>query len=177
MSRKVILYLAVSLDGYIADADGQVAWLDAACPEQSTPSSYDQFIALIDTVIMGRRTYDQIITELSPERWPYCGLTSYVLTHPPDVDQPSIFFRSQPLSTLLQTLRQQPGRDIWLCGGADLVQQARAQNLIDRYYLTVMPVLLGQGLPLFQSGLAPTALSLQACWHEGALVNLIYDRL
>lgn len=174
--RKVILYMAVSLDGYIADAQGGVEWLETACPEQTDTQSYPAFIAGIDTVILGRRTYEQIVTELSPEVWPYADLDCYVLTHHPPSDQPGIHFRSQPLAELLHTLKQTPGRDIWLCGGADLVRQARQQDLIDRYHLTLIPLLLGQGLPLFPAGAGPCALTLHSVRPDGAFVDILYDR-
>ncbi len=78
---KVILYIAMSLDGYIADRDGGVAWLDGDGSDCGHPGSYPDFIQTVDTVVLGYRTYHQIISELSPENWVYRGLKSYVFTH------------------------------------------------------------------------------------------------
>ena len=79
--RNVILYIAMSLDGYLADANGGVAWLDGDGSDSLHPGSYEAFSETVDTVLMGYRTYRQIVTELSPETWPYCGKTTYVWTH------------------------------------------------------------------------------------------------
>lgn len=79
--RKVSLFIAVSLDGYIADVDGKVDWLKGQESTGAESESYDNFIKDIDTVIMGWNTYNQIITELSPDEWVYSGLKIYVITH------------------------------------------------------------------------------------------------
>ena len=79
--RKAVLFIAVSLDGYIADQNGQVDWLNGQEPGEDNGDSYSQFIQTVDTVVMGGRTYRQVAEELSPGQWPYQGLTSYVVTH------------------------------------------------------------------------------------------------
>ena len=71
--RKAVAYLAVSLDGYIADADGGVGWLGAFADEQED-RGYEAFVQSVDTVVMGGRTYRQVAEELSPGAWPYEGL-------------------------------------------------------------------------------------------------------
>lgn len=81
--RKVILYVAVSLDGYIADAQKSVHWIKGQDDSAEMLDTYTPFFASVDTVIMGKRTYDQIVTELSPERWPYTEAETYVFTHKP----------------------------------------------------------------------------------------------
>ena len=89
--RKVILYIAVSLDGFIADRQGGVDWLERASNGEED-SGYDEFIQKVDTVLMGYKTYHQVTTQLSPDQWPYQGLTTYVLTHRHlDVKKASIF--------------------------------------------------------------------------------------
>lgn len=78
--RKVILYIAQSLDGYIAKENGDVDWLVGEGKEEVLDCGYDEFLSGIDTVIMGRKTYEQVINELSPKVWPYEGKNSYVFT-------------------------------------------------------------------------------------------------
>ena len=80
--RKAVLYIALSLDGFIADSAGGVGWLHGHDPALEE-GSYGEFAATVDTVIMGRRTYDQVRGELSPGAWPYEGMDCYVLTHRP----------------------------------------------------------------------------------------------
>ena len=81
--RKVILYIAMSLDGYIADQNGNVDWLNEYDSDEDVEGtdSYSLFLDKVDTVIIGYNTYHQIVTELSPEQWVYKGLKSYVITH------------------------------------------------------------------------------------------------
>ena len=79
--RRIVLYIAMSLDGYLADSAGGVDWLTGQDPAWDGDGGYSDFIRTVDTVIMGRRTYDQITTQLSPGSWPYEGLSAWVLTH------------------------------------------------------------------------------------------------
>ena len=79
--RSVILYIAMSLDGYIADREGGVEWLAGQEPGQDMPDSYSTLLERIDTVLLGWNTYHQLTTQLSPEQWPYEGLDCYVFTH------------------------------------------------------------------------------------------------
>ncbi len=79
--RKIILYIAVSLDGYIADKNGSVNWLAGQDEEAENEDTYSEFIKDIDAVVMGWNTYAQVSRELSPEKWPYENLTSYIVTH------------------------------------------------------------------------------------------------
>lgn len=79
--KKVVLYIAMSLDGYIADCRRSVDWIKGQDDSAEMPDTYSAFFDTIDTVIMGKRTYDQITTELSPDTWPYAGAVTYVLTH------------------------------------------------------------------------------------------------
>lgn len=79
--RRIVLYIAMSLDGYLADPAGDVDWLTGQDPSWEGDGGYSDFVRTVDTVILGRRTYDQITTQLSPSAWPYEGLSAWVLTH------------------------------------------------------------------------------------------------
>ena len=78
--RKISLFIAMSLDGYIADSKGSVEWLTGQSNDDSI-DAYSEFVKDIDTVIMGWNTYHQIITKLSPDKWVYDDFTTYVVTH------------------------------------------------------------------------------------------------
>lgn len=82
--RKVVLYIAMSLDGYIADKNNSVSWLSGDHSETNAIVSYFSFYDTVDTVILGWNTYHQIVNELSPNEWPYKEKTTYVLTHHKD---------------------------------------------------------------------------------------------
>lgn len=174
--RQVMAYLAMSLDGYIADQAGGVDWLDTGNSGQEEDSGYAAFLREIDTVVMGRATYDQIVTQLSPREWPYTGMTSYVFTHRPLPDQREIRFVSGPPESLLRHLRARPGKGIWLCGGADLIRQWLERDLIDQYILTFIPVLLGGGIRLFPETGQRFPLTLLSTREENGLLECRYSR-
>ena len=143
--RKVICYIAMSLDGYIADENGRVDWLN---DESIQDDSYESFIAGVDTILMGRNTYDQIVHELAADIWPY-EQPCYILTHHPCQDHDKIYFWNEDPRLLIRQLKQAPGKAIWVCGGANLIHQLHED--IDEYQLAVMPCVLGEGISLFQN--------------------------
>lgn len=79
--KKIRLFIAMSLDGYIADSKGGVQWLEGQGNDKENVDAYGEFVKDIDTVIMGWNTYHQIVTELSPNEWVYDDFTTYVITH------------------------------------------------------------------------------------------------
>ena len=174
--RPVVLFLAMSLDGYIADRRGGVDWL-AGQSGAEEPDSYERFAATVDTVVMGWNTYRQIRTELSPEVWPYPQFTTYVVTHRQGsfADCPErVRITGEDPCALVERLREEPGGAIWICGGADVAQQLMEADLIDRYHLSLIPVLLGGGIPLFGRAAMPLRLLEQR--SADGIAELIYER-
>ncbi len=171
--RRIILYIAMSLDGFIADKNGGVHWLGGDGSEPESFGSYSRFIETIDTVILGWNTYYQIVTELSPEVWPYAGKTSYVVTHRRKEDADGIIFTGQSLPELATRLKAQGGKDIWICGGAGIAQQMMKENLIDEVCVSVIPMLLGEGIRLFEGVQIP--LKLMRTEHYNGIVDLVYQ--
>lgn len=174
--REVILYIAMSLDGYIADKNGGVDWLGGQDANDQSMGSYEDFIKEIDTVIMGYRTYHQIVTELSPDQWVYQGMKTYVLTHHPLESTNEIVFTDQTVKNLIANLKSQNGKHLWICGGADVVNQCIQNNLIDRYHITVMPTLLGDGIKLFDKQRMETKLKLVRSQSYNGMMDLVYER-
>lgn len=174
--RKVILYIAMSLDGYIADEKGGVQWLTGENAENEDMGSYPEFIKGIDTVILGWNTYHQIITELSPDNWVYSGMKTYVITHNSFEATEEIICYKEPLEYLINTLKAEEGKDIWICGGAAIVGQLIEKNLIDRYYITVIPTLLGGGIELFNKNHEELKLKLISTETFNGMVDLVYER-
>lgn len=175
--RKVILYIAVSLDGYIADSKGSVDWISGQDEAAEMEDTFTPFFSNIDTVIMGRKTYHQVVTELSPGQWPYGGAVTYVLTHHPDTDDTDgIRFRNMDASSLVEELKKQPGKDIWICGGAETARQLIANNLIDLYHLAIIPVLLGSGTRLFESTGKAIKLTMAGTKEYNGIVEMMYKR-
>lgn len=174
--RKVILYIAMSLDGFIADEEGKVDWLMGEDEAYSGDYGYEAFVRTVDTVIMGRKTYEQIVTELSPDVWVYEGMKTYVLTHKEMEDKEEITFFSGQVSELVEALKQQPGKDIWVCGGGEVIRELMKEDLIDEYWLSVMPVILGGGIRLFQGDHSTMHLHLKESRAENGAVCFTYVR-
>lgn len=147
--RKIVLFIAMSLDGYIADVDGKVDWLIGQDSDVESNDSYEDFVNSVDTIIMGWKTYHQVITELSPEQWVYDNLQSYVITHRKCTPKSNVMFVSKNPCVLVNELKQKSGKDIWICGGAYIVRQLIQDNLIDKYYISIIPTILGNGIRLF----------------------------
>lgn len=175
--RRTILYLSLSLDGFIADAQGGVDWLGGEREDYPGDYGYAAFEETVDTIVMGRTTYDQITTRLSPEQWPYPGLRCYVLTHRPVEDRPEATFLAASAEELIRTLREGTGRkDIWICGGGTVARQLIQADLIDVYWLCVLPVLLGDGVSLFQKGGPTIPLRLLRTRQENGVLECVYVR-
>lgn len=172
--RKVVLYISLSLDGYIADVGGGVGWLGGQEPDYTGDYGYGDFIRTVDTLLMGARTYRQVTEELSPDSWPYQGMETYVLTHRSEPDTPECRFVNGSPVKLLRQLRQTEGGDIWICGGANLIGQCMEE--IDELHLSIMPILLGRGVPLFPSGGPAESLRLTALRQENGVIDCVYQR-
>ena len=174
--RRVTLYIAMSLDGYIADRGGGVDWLKGEREEAETPDVYGEFIREVDTVLMGYNTYRQVTQELSPGQWIYSDLTAYVFTHRRLDSSEGIFFTDEDPGELLERLKAEEGKTIWVCGGADLIRQLMDGDLIDQYYITVIPLLLGEGIRLFGRGGRELPLHLLRTQSYNGMTDLVYER-
>ena len=150
---QITLYIAASVDGYIADAAGGVGWLpsgDDGNTGEGGDYGYGAFYAGVDAIVMGRRTYDQVRQFGVP--WPYAGKPVYVFTTRPPDDAPPAgvrFLRSDAADFVRTIAPRHAAGSIWLVGGANLAGQFRAAGLIDEYRVFVIPIILGRGIPLF----------------------------
>lgn len=174
--RKVVLFIAMSLDGYIADAYGKVDWLEGQNRDEENMDTYSMFIKDVDTVLMGWNTYHQIVTELSPDEWVYDGLTVYVITHRELSSTDTIIFTGKNPCDIVTELKQEQGKNIWICGGANLIQQLMKEDFIDEYYISVIPTILGAGIRLF--GMLPQEMKLKLIHTQNynGITDLIYAR-
>lgn len=173
--RKISLFIAMSLDGYIADSKGNVEWLQGQGDGEDI-DTYSEFIKDIDTILMGWNTYHQIVTELSPNEWIYRDFITYVITHNEHTSSDKIRFVNRDPADLIKSFKNENVRDIWICGGADLVQQLVNQDLIDRYYITVIPTLLGSGVRLFENAEHEIKLKLLNTRSYNGMIDLNYMR-
>lgn len=174
--RKVTLYIAASLDGYIADDRGGVDWLNGQGSEEENVDTYSAFIKDIDTVVMGWKTYHQVATELSPDEWVYSALTSYIITHRTCPSTETLKFVQEDPCEVVRRLKQEPGRGIWICGGANIIQPLVKADLIDEYYISVIPTLLGSGIRLWGETETERKLKLTGTQTYNGITELIYAR-
>lgn len=172
--KKISLFIAMSLDGYIADRKGSVNWLVGHDNDDDSVDTYSEFVKEIDTVIMGWNTYHQIVTELSPNEWVYHDFTAYVVTHNPKTSSDKIRFINENPVELVKKLREKNGKGIWICGGANLIQQLVREDIIDCYYITVIPTILGAGIRLFEKTDHEIQLRLLKTQSHHGMTDLIY---
>ena len=173
--RKVVLFIAMSLDGYIADKEGKVDWLQGVKEYEDDMISYNEFIKDMDTVIMGWNTYEQIVSELSKDSWVYEDFMSYVITHRQMEDKACIKFVNDNVCSLIKELKMKKGKDIWICGGANIVSQLMKEALIYRYHISVIPTILGDGISLFEKNNKEIKLKLIDTKTYNGIVDLIYE--
>ncbi|MCB0570755.1 MAG: dihydrofolate reductase [Phaeodactylibacter sp.] len=144
--RRIRLYIAASLDGFIARRDGAIDWLSSV-EKAGEDYGYTEFLGSIDTTLMGYATYAQVLTFGA---FPYSEQKNYVFSRqqrPPD-GNPVTFVAEDP-AAFVSRLRQQPGGDIWLIGGGQLNAVLLQAGLVDELILSIIPVALGDGIPLF----------------------------
>jgi len=173
--RKISLFIAMSLDGYIADSTGSLDWLQGQGDGEDI-DTYSEFIRDVDTILMGWNTYHQIVTELSPDEWIYRDFISYVITHNERTSSEKIRFVNRDPVDLLKSLKKENGRNIWICGGANLVRQLVNQDFIDCYHITVVPTLLGSGVRLFENAKQEIKLKLLNIRSYNGMTELNYVR-
>lgn len=146
--RKVILYIAVSIDNYIAKPDGDTSWLHN--PEyiiDNEEFGYTKFIDGIDTTLMGHNTYKVVIGFDVP--FPYADKTNYVFTRSAKAKDEHAKFIDNDVPGFVNSLKNLEGKDIWLIGGGQINTLLLEQGLIDEMIITQIPIVLGTGLPLF----------------------------
>ncbi len=174
--RKVVLFIAMSLDGYVADKSGGVAWLGGDGSDETNFGTYAEFIDTVDTVILGRKTYTQIVTELSPDNWVYTGMKSYVMTREEHESSEEISFVNGDVCDLITEIKEQEGKNIWICGGAAIANALHKKGLIDTYHVSVIPSILGEGTRLFDKCESETKLKLIKTVSYNGIVDVIYEK-
>ena len=147
--RPVVLFIATSADGFIARENGAIDWLPAG---DGNDYGYKAFIKTVDTVLMGRKTYEQVLTFGT---FPYPDKRCYVFsrnrrksTDRGKTPPPDRFVSADPVA-FVKRLRRRKGSSIWLVGGARLIQPLHEAGLIDEYIISICPIVIGSGIPLF----------------------------
>ncbi len=173
--KKIRLYIAASIDGYIARNNGDLDWLTEFPINAETNYGYDDFFKSIDTVIMGGRTYRDILC--MDVVWPYREKMTYVITRNPMKEKESIRFVTDNIIDTIFQLREESGKDIWLVGGGEIITMLLKQNLVDEMIITHIPVILGNGIPLFPNNPKESIWDLQkAINYSNGVIQVSYKR-
>jgi dihydrofolate reductase len=168
--RSIRLFIACSLDGYIAREDGGVDWLF-----HDQDYGMSEFYKSIDTVLIGRKTHDFMIRSGFPY---YKGKKNCVFSRSKKPEKTEhVQFVSEDVRDFVEALQKRPGKGIWLVGGARLIESFLKEGLIDEMILSIHPVVLGKGIPLFGGDFKPIDLELSKCVpYDSGLVQLWYRR-
>lgn len=147
--RKIIVYIAISADGYIARLNGDVSWLDR--PRPKGQYGMGAFMKGIDTILWGRKTYTKAIEAGMKAGGFGSKLKNYVFSRQPQ----GPLFRGfelvrDPIKPFAQRLRAQPGKDIWMMGGGNIIASFLDEEEIDEFSIHVIPILIGEGIPLIK---------------------------
>lgn len=145
--RKLILYIATSLDGYIATEDDSLEWLFKI--EGEGDNGYSEFYKTVDTILIGRRTYDWVIDKEKGE-FPYKNKKCYVFSKSISGKNENVEFINCDIVEFTNKLKEEVGGNIWIVGGGDLLHFFIKERLVDEFIITVAPTLIGRGIPLFK---------------------------
>jgi len=182
---KAQYYCAATLDGFIADTDDGIDWLTgyegeyAGGEGRPLDGPYDEFYAEVGALVMGSATYEYVLDHGGG--WPYAGKPTWVLSSRdlprPDADDDGLRIVAAAVPDLLDELRAAAGeRNIWVVGGGNVASQFADAGALDELLITVVPVVLGEGKPLFDRALPGRALQLTGTRaYANGMVELRYS--
>lgn len=173
MRRKIILNLAMSLDGFIADLDGKFDWIVGDGSHQlDTPEifTFDTFLAHVDSVVMGRKAFEICDPEM------FKNQHIIVASSGQHEDKDHICFISEDPVYHVKSMLKAPGKDIWIFGGGILADAFIKADIIDEYIIGVIPIILGKGIPLFLGEHEERRLSLKRYYMQEGIAILHYER-
>lgn len=175
-NRKVILYISMSLDGYIATKDDDLSWLSIV-QKEGLDYGYGAMLERSDTYLVGRKTYD-VVLNLTGGDFPQAAqLKCYILTRENKAPENGVTFYNGDIEALISELKSQEGKDIYCDGGGQIVKMLMEKDLIDEYIISVIPISLGDGIRLFQGGTPRLELELVSSESfDTGLVQLHYKR-
>ena len=174
--RKISLFIAASLDGYIAKPNDDLSFLKIV-EKEGKDYGYAEFTNTIDTLIIGRKTYDYVLKEIGPSHYDNGQRDVYVITRTERPQVGRTMFYSGNITKLVKRLKSEKGKNIYCDGGAEVINELLKQDLIDDLIISVIPVLLGSGTRLFKDGRPEQVLEfITVKTFETGLTQLHYKR-
>jgi dihydrofolate reductase len=175
-TRKLIVYISMSLDGFLATKDDGLDFLSMV-EKEGEDYGYAAFNETVDTYIVGRKTYE-IVLNLTGGGFPAAKQHQcFVITRQKREPENGVTFYNGPIEDLIKDLKGKPGKNIYCDGGGQIVKLLTDQNLIDEYIISIIPILLGDGKRLFIGETTTIPLQLLDCKkYDTGLVQLRYAR-
>lgn len=173
---KLSLFIATSLDGYIAKPNDDLSFLSLV-EKEGEDYGYAQFIDNIDAVIVGRKTYDYVLKEIGSSHYDNGKRDVYVITKASRQSEGRTVFYNKNLVSLIQKLKSEQGKNIYCDGGAEVINELLKHDLIDEIIISIIPILVGDGTKLFKDGRPEQQLELISVkTFDTGLAQLHYKR-
>jgi len=174
--RKISLFIAMSLDGYIAKPNDDLSFLKIV-EKEGEDYGYKEFTDTVDTLIIGRKTYDYVLKEIGSSHYDNGQRDVYVITRTERPQVGRTIFYTGNITDLVKRLKSEKGKDIYCDGGAEVINELLKCDLIDEFIISVIPVLLGNGTRLFKDGRPEQTLEfIEVKTFETGLTQLHYKR-
>ena len=174
--RKLSIFIATTLDGYIAKPNDDLSFLKLV-EKEGEDYGYAEFTSTIDTIILGRKTYDWVVREIGSSHYDNGERNVYVITRTERPATGKTKFYTGDLSELIRQLKSEEGKNIYCDGGAEIINELLKNDLIDELIISVIPVLVGNGTRLFNDGRPEQQLELLTTKSfDTGLVQLHYKR-
>lgn len=174
--RKLILYVSMSLDGYLATDDDDLTWLETV-EREGEDYGYAELMDTVDTYIVGRKTYEKIL-DIAGSLPQAEKMECYVITRQELLPEKNVIFYNDDIEHLVEELKKEEGKNIVCDGGADLIKLMMEKRLIDEFIISIIPLVLGEGKRLFKGGVPYQDLALiDTKSYESGLVQLQYVRV
>jgi dihydrofolate reductase len=174
--RKISLFIATSLDGYIAKPDDDLSFLKLV-EKEGEDYGYAEFTDTIDTLIIGRKTYDYVLKEIGSSHYDNGQRDVYVITRTQRPNVGRTTFYTGNVTELVERLKSESGKNIYCDGGAEIINELLKHDLIDEIIISVIPILLGKGTRLFKDGRPEQTLEfVRAKTFDTGLAQLHYKR-
>ncbi|GGF47327.1 dihydrofolate reductase family protein [Echinicola rosea] len=174
--RKLCLFIATSLDGFIAGPHDDLSFLSIV-EKEGEDYGYAAFTETVDTVIVGRKTYDYVLQHIGPAHYDNGERDVFVITRTARPAEGKVAFHSNGLVELVRKLKGGEGKDIYCDGGSEIINELLKHDLVDKMTISVVPILLGEGTRLFKEGRPEQRFELvNAQPFDTGLVQLVYKR-
>ncbi|MBL4561480.1 MAG: dihydrofolate reductase [Labilibaculum sp.] len=175
-NRKLILYINMSLDGFLATKDDDLSWLSIV-EKEGEDYGYVEFNESVDSYIVGRKTYDTVLKLTGGTFPPAKQHKCYVITRQERESENGVTFYNGDIETLVNRLKSENEKNIYCDGGGQIVKLLMEKNLIDEYRVSVIPIILGDGKRLFKGGTSMISLkALPSKQYESGLIQLRYEK-